>query len=335
MNGTYNEPVLRLGLMNLEHDGDEEPRPGVFPERWHAAYEDVLRPLELDWLALTELTYSQTRPDAAQEEKDAAERRWRAAQQTLGMRGFRARMGFGRNPTGLLVRESAFTIGPQYHQRGHHTPPTNVVLELPEVPGTRIITAALHSAFNSVPRRKGEAYELSALLDKIKAHHGTEPGLDRAACWIFGDTNSYPVFAGDEWVAPIDWTSPEVTDVLHRLHRAEQQPDGTWRSDTFLDWLMHEAGMHDPARYAARYLDQRDALASTAGFARIGQGLGRIDRGYMDAWSVQAVLDVRVIDMTGLSDHHLLVVTLSRPKLVEALRRSFAPLERWHLARTA
>ncbi|GAV38294.1 endonuclease/exonuclease/phosphatase family protein [Streptomyces acidiscabies] len=332
----YNELVINLGLMNQEHDGGPEPRPGVFPAKWRTVYEEVLPELELDWLASTETTYSQTRADASQEEKEAAERRWQAAQHELGMKGFRGGMGFGRNPVASFARESTFTIGPQYHQYGHRTPPANVVLGLPEVPGARIITAAFHSASCSIPRRRGEAYELSALLDKIKAQHGVEPGLERAACWMFGDTNSYPLFVGDEWVTPIDWTSPEVIDLPHRLHRAEKQPDGTWKSDTFLDEFMHEAGMHDPARYAARYLGQRDALTSTAGFARIGQGgPSRIDRGYMDAWSVQAVLDVRVIDMTGLSDHHLLVVTLSRRKFAEGLRRSFAPLKPWHLAQAA
>jgi len=334
---TYNEPVINLGLMNQEHDGGEEPEPGVFPQRWRTVYEEVLPALDLDWLASTETTYSQTRADASQEEKGAAERRWQAAQHKLGMKGFRGGMGFGRNPVASFARESTFTIGPHYHQYGHRTPPANVVLGLPEVPGAQIITAGFHSASCSPAMRRTEAYELSALLDKIKAqHYRVADDLPRAACWMFGDTNSYPVFAGDEWVAPIDWTSPEVTDLPHRLHRAEKQPDGTWKSDTFLDELMHDAGMHDPARYAARCLGQPNALASTAGFARIGQGgPSRIDRGYMDAWSVQAVLDVRVIDMTGLSDHHLLVVTLSRRKFTEGLRRTFTPLKPWHLVTAA
>lgn len=337
MSRKFNEPVVNLGVMNLEHEGGAEREPGVFPQAWCAAHEDVLPPLELDWLVSTELTYSQTRKDASLEKKAAAERRRKATQERLGMKGFFSEMGDGNNPVGAFVRESSFNVLRQYHQYGHRTPPTNLVLELPEVPGVPIITAGFHSAYNSVLRRRGEAYELAALLDKIKAQHYQLPGdLPWAACWMFGDTNSYPIPAGDEWVPPIDWTSPEVTDLVHRLHRAEKQPDGTWKSDTFLDELMADAGMHDPARYAARVHGLHSALAPTAGFARPGQGgPRRIDRGYMDAWSIQAVLDVKVIDMTGISDHHLVVVTLSRRKLAEALRRSFAPLKPWHLITAA
>ncbi|MFI0219794.1 hypothetical protein [Streptomyces lydicus] len=85
--------------------------------------------------------------------------------------------------------------------------------------------------------------------------------------------------------------------------------------------------MHDPARFAARRHGKPEALGATAGHRAVGQGGGRrIDRGYTDAWTVQAVQDVNVIDMTGLSDHHALEVILSRRALVEALRRTFDPL---------
>ncbi|MFF4410389.1 endonuclease/exonuclease/phosphatase family protein [Streptomyces sp. NPDC001404] len=324
--------VVRLVLMNLEHDGGPEEKPGMLPVRWRRAYEEVLLPLRPDWLGLTELTYSQTRPEATAREKAAAKRRWRAAQKTLGMRGFRAKMGQGRNPVGLLVRESAFTIGPQYHHpQVFRTPPANVVLGVPEVPEVPIVTAVIHSSFCSPTGREAEAYELTPLVDKVKAQHGAAPGLSRAACWLFGDANEEPVEIGEPR-SGTDWHSPHVTDLVHRCHRAVKQPDGTWKSHTFLDELMHDCGMHDPARYAARRLGQLEAQSTTAGYARIGQGGEcRIDRGYMDAWTVQAVEEVRVVDMTGISDHRVLVVDLSRRRLIEALRRGFAPLEPWEL----
>lgn len=319
-------------LMNLEHDGGPEDTPGVLPVRWRRAYEEVLEPLRPDWLGLTELTYSQTRSDAGDGEKAAAERRWQAAQQTLGMCGFRAEMGQGRNPVGVLVRESTFTVGAQYHHpQVFRTPPANVVLRLPEMPEVPIITAAFHSSFCSPTGREAEAFELTALVDKVKAQHGAEPGLSRAACWLFGDTNEYPVPRGEPQ-PEIDWSSPEITDLVHRRHRAVKWTDGTWKSCTVLDEVMMDCGMHDPARWAAHHRGQPSALSTTAGYARAGQGgRSRIDRGYMDAWTVQAVEKVTVVDMTGISDHHVLVVDLSRRKFMEALRRSFAPLEPWAL----
>ncbi|MEU1820422.1 hypothetical protein ABZ543_35395 [Streptomyces roseifaciens] len=168
--------------------------------------------------------------DIGDEEKAAAERRWQAAQQMLGMRGFRAGMGQGRNPVGVLVREPAFTIGPQYHHpRVFRTPPANVVLHLPEEPRMPIITAVFHASFCSPIGREAEAFELTALVDKVKAHHGADPGLARAACWLFGDTNEYPVPRG-ELQPEINWNSPDITDLVHHRHRAIKQPDGTWKS---------------------------------------------------------------------------------------------------------
>ncbi|MFF1712238.1 endonuclease/exonuclease/phosphatase family protein [Streptomyces sp. NPDC058268] len=330
------DDVVRLVLMNLEHDGGPEEEPGVLPERWRQAYEGILAPLRPDWLGMTELTYSQTRPEATDEEKAAADRRWHAAQEVLGMRGFRANMGQGRNPNGLFVREGTFTLGPQHHHpKVFRTPPANVVLRLPEVPEVPIVTAAFHSAFCSPHGRVAEAYELTSLADKVKAQHGADLDRPRAACWLFGDTNEYPVPIGER-VPEIDWSAPEVTDVVHRRHRALKQPDGSWKSCTFLDELMLDCGMHDPARFAALHRDQPGALSATAGYAAVGQGgQRRIDRGYMDAWTIQAVQEVSVIDMAGLSDHHAIDVTLSRRKLIEALRRSFPPLAPWALATEA
>jgi hypothetical protein len=330
------EDTLRLGLINLEHDGGPEPEPGVFPARWRRTFEEVLAPLQFDWLGLTELTYSQTRPDAPAKDKAAAQRRWQAAQQILGMRGFRAAMGQGRNPTGMLVREPAFTLAPtpQRHlNKVFRTPPTVVTLGLREVPGARIHTAAFHASFCNPTVREAEAYELTSLVDKVKAHRtDTLP----QACWLFGDTNELPLPAG-ETVPAIDWTSPAVTDLVHRRHRALKLPDGTWRTCTFLDEVMLDCGMHDPARYAAHRLGKTDALAPTSGLADSAAGQGgprRIDRGVMDGWTIQAVTDVRVIDMSGLSDHHLLLVDCSRHTLAQALQRDIPPLTPWELLTT-
>jgi len=327
---SYGERVVRLVQANIKNDAGPEEEPGVLPLLWHHNYAERLAPLEADWLGLAELTYSQARPDASAEVTEAAERRWRALQETVGMRGFRAHMGQGRNPTGLLVRESTFVVGPQYHHpKVFRTPPTNVQLTLADAPEVPIVTAEFHSAFCSPVRRAAEAYELSALVDKVKAQHGTDPELPWAACWLFGDANEYPVAVGES-VPEIDWST--VTDLVHRRHRALKQADGSWRSCTMLDELMLDCNMHDPARFAARRLGQLGALAPTAGFAAVGQGSGsRIDRGYMDPWTIQAVVGVTVLDMTGVSDHHTLIVDLSHSKLVEALRRAFEPLPAWSL----
>lgn len=337
---TYGEEVVRVGFSNLEHDGGPEDRPGVLPGRWTQAHHEIFAPRRFDWLGRAEMTFSQTQPAnpdadadelAAHEEAvRAADRRFAAAQQLLGMKGFRAPTGQGRNPTGMFVRESTFEVVSRHQQlKVWRTPPTNVVLRLPEVPERKIVTASWHNSFCSPNGREGETEELSSLVDKVQAKYGNNPEKQWSAFWGFGDCNEYPVPVG-ETVSPIDWHSPEITDLVHRRHRARKQPDGSWRSCTYLDEFMLDCGMWDPARYAAQQLGQIRALDATAGHAADGQGGGRrIDRGYMDPWTVQAVLEVNVIDTTGVSDHHALEVILSRRKLVEALRREFDPLESW------
>jgi hypothetical protein len=337
---TYGEPVLRVGYLNLEHDGGPEEKPGVLPGRWTQAHHEILVPRQFDWLGRGEMTYSQVQslnPDASEEEvaawevaKEAADRRFGAAQTLLGMKGYRAPTGQGRNPTGLFFRESTFEFVSWHQQlKVWRTPPTNVVLRLPEVPERDIVTVAWHNSFCSPNAREGEADELSSLVDKVQAKYGSAPEKRWSAFWGFGDCNEYPVPVG-ETVPPIDWNSPEITDLVHRRHRARKQPDGSWRSCDYLDDLMLDCGMWDPARYAAQQLGQVQALDPTAGHASDGQGGGRrIDRGYMDPWTVQAVLEVNVIDTTGISDHHGLEVILSRRMFVEALRRQFDPLEEW------
>ncbi|MEV7205277.1 MULTISPECIES: endonuclease/exonuclease/phosphatase family protein [unclassified Streptomyces] len=322
---------IRLMLWNLERDGGPEPRPGVLPERWRQGYEEVLKPQRPDWLAMLELKYSQTRPDVAPAEKHAAERRFTAAQQILGMRGFRAAVGQRTNPTGVFIREAVFPSARQrHHPVGHSAPPTHVELRLAEAPDVPVITASFHSAFCNPAQRRSEAMDLTELVDKVKAHHPNRAG-GHAACWLFGDTNEYPVPVGEQ-VPAIDWSSPEVSDIVHRRHRAIKQPDGTWASCTAVDEIMLDCGMHDPARWAAHRLGQTTALAATAGHAAAGQGgPRRIDRGYLDAWSVQAVENVRVLDTTGLSDHHAVIVDLSRRKLIEGLHRRTSAIAPWSL----
>ncbi|WNI17662.1 endonuclease/exonuclease/phosphatase family protein [Actinacidiphila sp. ITFR-21] len=339
---TYGEPVVRLGFLNLEHDGGPDEEPGVLPAKWVKAHEEILVPREFDWLGRGEMTFSQTKPvdpDATEEEKvvaadaqRAADSRFRAAQDVLGMRGFRSPTGQGRNPTGLFLRESTFTFQARHQQlKIWRTPPTNVVMTLAEVPEVPIVTVAWHNSFCSPNGREDEAEELSSLVDKVQAKYLDDPEHNWAAFWGFGDCNEYPVPAG-ETVPEIDWTSPDIRDLVHRRHRARKQADGTWRSCTYLDEMMLDCGMHDPARFAAHQLGQIEALKATAGHASDGQGGGRrIDRGYMDPWLVQAVIEVNIFDTTGVSDHHGVEVILSRRKAVECLRRQREPLKPWLL----
>ncbi|MEV7902128.1 endonuclease/exonuclease/phosphatase family protein [Streptomyces anulatus] len=338
MNSQSNE-VLCFGFLNLEVDGGPDEEPGYTPVRWREAHE-FLASRELDWLGRAEMTYSQTSPapaDATEAEKTvveakrvAADRRFRVAQTVLGMKGFRGTTGQGGNPTGMFVRESTFeVVSRQEHLAVWRTPPTNVRLRLLDGPPTPIETVAWHNSFCSPNVRENEAEELSALVDKVQAKHGADPDRNWSAFLGAGDCNEYPMPAG-ETVPPIDWEHPEITDLVHRRHRARKRDDGTWASCTYLDELMLDAGMWDPARFAAHCIGHSGPLSATAGRGTVGQGGDqRIDRFYMDPWTVLAVLAVDVISMAGISDHDYVEVLVERRAYEEALARKSNPMEPW------
>ncbi|MCX4681467.1 endonuclease/exonuclease/phosphatase family protein [Streptomyces sp. NBC_01433] len=304
----YDEPVVRIITLNLEKDGGEDHENGEHPHRWRAAHEELLAPRRPDVILRQEATYSHLHD----------QRRLRAAEGILGMRGFLSPNGSGRNPTALFLRPETFPQAQRLEQlRYWRTPPTIVVTQLAEVPEVDVVVTSWHAAFNSPRGREREAEELTALADKMKKGTAFIGG---------GDCNEYPLAHG-ETVADIDWASPDITDRVHIRHRTNAGPGGTRVSCTYLDDTLMGCGLHDPARYAAHELGMADALDSTAGHAAEGQGGGRrIDRIYVDPRTVQAVLAVRVLDTTGLSDHHAVEVVLSRRKLAEALRREFASL---------
>lgn len=294
MTGTRPD-AIRLLSFNLEHDGgqDEAGRP---PRRWRDAH-DLLASLRPDVLFRQEATFSAADGGS----------RLHAAERALGMRGF---LGGGRNSTALFVRPATVHVTARYgHGRPWRIPPANVVGRLDGVPGRDIILVSFHAAYNSPFRRALEAEDLTALV---------KPGTAFIAA---GDCNELP--AGDR----TGWDDPAVTDRVHVMHRTRAAADGTRVSCTYLDEVLHGCGLHDPARYAAT-CGQAGALAPTAGHAaRPGQGgPRRTDRFYLDPHLVRAVEDVRVVDTSGLSDHHAVEVLLSRRGAQEALRRTGEPL---------
>ncbi|MBZ3916806.1 endonuclease/exonuclease/phosphatase family protein [Streptomyces acidiscabies] len=314
MSTTYDEPVIKVVTFNLEHDGGRAKN-GRLPKRWHDAH-DFLTGLRPDILLRQELTYS----------RDDGHRRLHAAETALGMRGFLGTPGLGRNPTGLFVNTATFEIVRQYdHPAGiWRTPPTNVIVRLPEVPDRDIVLLSWHAAFNSPRGREREADEITAFADKMKTGCSFIGG---------GDANEYPLPHG-ETVAHIDWSSPGITDRPHRVHRSNASPDGSRISCTYLDETLLECGLHDPARYAAHTLGLPRALDHTAGHAASSQEQGgprRIDRVYNDPRTVTAVIDVIVHDV-DFSDHRAVEVVYSRRQFIEAQRRTITPLPPYDLS---
>ncbi|MFE4667177.1 endonuclease/exonuclease/phosphatase family protein [Streptomyces sp. NPDC056716] len=294
--------TLKLITFNLEMDGgpDEGGKP---PRRWRNAHE-LLASRHPDAVFRQEMTHSRA---------DGRARLHLAEQALGGMRGFLAPAGTGQHPTAIFVRPGVFTVTREYALTDWRTPPTNVIVTLAGVPDVPIIMVSWHNTPASPRHREREADDLARLI-----------GVGRGGGWIgAGDCNEYPVPDGEE-VPPVDWASPQVSDLPHVMHRTNEGPDGTRESCTYVDKKLRGCGLVDPARHAAHTLGQRSALRATAGHAPGTEGQGgpsRIDRWYLSRHLVQAVLEVNVLDTSGISDHHAVEVVLDLGRAAEALRR--------------
>ncbi|MGW5679967.1 hypothetical protein ACWEV4_33675, partial [Streptomyces sp. NPDC003860] len=189
--------TTRVLITNLKGNGGPPHADGSLPKRWHDAYHGLYKDLDLDLILVAENTHAQWRPGDPDDVRRAADRRFAAAEDALGMEGFRAPLGLGSNPTALFVSKRTFKVwksAPRGNPYGHcRTPATQVVLTLRDwprhlqhIPPVPITVVSVHSAFNSPPKREAEAYDLTQAVDGLKLHI---PERERRGLWIGGDFN--------------------------------------------------------------------------------------------------------------------------------------------------
>lgn len=253
------------------------------------------------------------------------------AAKKLGMEYVLAPTVYSPNRPGLLVDSTVFEPVPgkkNFMPVPFTKPPASGIWTMPErgKNSRQIMMGSYHASYCSVTQRKIDAEELTRFSDKIRDINLSD-GSTRwgSHVWLQMDANSYRVPEGNPHPNP---DPAEIDDKPHVVHRTRWNPvTRMWEPDTYLDQTLLRSGLHDPARYAYHVLGRKKAMDPTAGHMAQGQGASRgIDRFYLDAWSVQAVKDVEVIDMSDFSDHHAVKVTFDREKLNKALRREFPPL---------
>lgn len=253
------------------------------------------------------------------------------AARMLDMEYVIAPMKGSTNRPGLLVDSGIFQIVPgkvNFMPAPSTKPPASAIFRMVEAgtSGRQVMMGSFHASYCSVTERSTDAEDLTRFADQIRDMNLSD-GSTRwgSNVWLQMDANSYRVQEGNPHKNP---DPSEIEDKPHIVHRTRWNPvTGMWEPDIYLDETLLRAGLHDPARYAYHVLGRKQAMDPTAGHLAQGQGASRgIDRFYLDAWSVQAVKDVEVIDMSRFSDHHAVKVVFSREMLASAVRRDFDPL---------
>lgn len=181
---------------------------------------------------------------------------------------------------------------PQFHLN-----PTVVRLAVRGLPDSakKLDVGSIHLNYFSPRLRALEAEALTYWADR------------RDGCAILGgDTNSYPHYPADgELPLPV---LENIRNRPHRAHRSYLAGNGERVMDTYPDEVLQLAGLLDPAPYAAA--NGGTALAATMdGHPEYGPDC-RIDRFYVSEALLPGVEDVEMVDMTGLSDHHTVVLTV-------------------------
>ncbi|MCI3273437.1 hypothetical protein [Streptomyces cylindrosporus] len=166
--------MVTIVCLNLERDGGEDNPDGTLPQRWLDAHHHILKPLEADLVLRQEAKYSHL----------ADNRRLKAAEKLLGMRGFLSPNGAGHNPTALFIRPETFPVAERrpYNPMFWRTPPTVVSARFADAPQSELMLMSWHAAFNSPRGREREADEITELIDRMEGRGGFIGG---------GDCNEY------------------------------------------------------------------------------------------------------------------------------------------------
>ncbi|MFD5319405.1 hypothetical protein [Streptomyces sp. NPDC127098] len=303
--------VVRVGTCNFELNGAGDR------ERW-ARMHQRLRDLDLHLLMRQEMLGCGT----AGRESEL----WLDSQNALGMRG---ELGPGLGATALYWDPEVFTPRRNWANEVGSSwalPPTTLSLELTGT-GVPIVCASFHHVYHDPAGREAEAQWLTRLADKTV----TLPGGARIVlpAIVAGDTNSYPEpgTPGEVLLPRLDVPAGHelaIRNEPHRAHRSRLITPGQPRVlDVWPDTILRTAGFQDAARHLAtapgREADRTKSLAPTVDAYPSHGPATRIDRVYLSTQLMPAVIDVDVVDMRGLSDHHTVVVSVDRATLISLL----------------
>ncbi|MCM2431030.1 endonuclease/exonuclease/phosphatase family protein [Streptomyces sp. RKAG337] len=239
----------------------------------------------------------------------------------LGLRGW---LG-PRSCTSVLANPDVFTPVREWPQTGPMwvLPPTALTARFAPAGAAALplVLVSYHLNYGSTTLRQSEAEWLTTWNDRQWTT--SDDQRVRLPALMGGDNNSYPEpgVVGDPPLPKLTG----IRDQPHRVHRSFVGPAGTRVMDTRPDEILRSAGMEDVARhFASGPKGTRAAVAATVDQCETHGPDARIDRIYASATLLDAVVDVDVIDMQGLSDHHTVRLRLDPVVLAELLNQRLA-----------
>lgn len=206
--------------------------------------------------------------------------------------------------------------------------PTAMTLRVRGTRDVDVVVGCAHLSYNSPTKRKAEAEDLTRFADRVEPYnHECGPVKRKLPVLAIGmDTNSYidpnRLVPGELAIPRLD----EIKDPAHRAHRSYEIAPGERVMDSRPDRILLTAGLEDVARHAA-LLPGGPGLAAVAPTVDECETHGpahRVDRVCTTDWLLPAVVNVEVVDMTGLSDHHTMVVTYDLDTVIDLYRARFA-----------
>ncbi|MEV5998867.1 hypothetical protein AB0M25_06165 [Streptomyces griseomycini] len=207
--------------------------------------------------------------------------------------------------------------------------PTAVTLRVRGTEDVDVVAGCAHLSYNSPTKRKAEAEDVTRFADRVETYKTEQGPVTRKlpVLAVGMDCNSYVdpdrLVHGENPIPELY----EIKDLPHRAHRSYEITPGQRIMDSEPDRILLTAGLEDVARHAA-LLPGGPGLAAVAPTVDGCDTHGpahRVDRVYATDWLLPAVVEVEVVDMTGLSDHHTLGVTYDLDTLIALSRARFGP----------
>lgn len=206
--------------------------------------------------------------------------------------------------------------------------PTAMTLRVRGTRDVDVVAGCAHLSYNSPTKRRAEAEDLTRLADRVESYANGRGMVKRKlpVLAIGMDSNSY---VAPDRLVPGELPLPrldDIADLPHRAHRSYEIAPGQWVMDSEPDRILLTAGLEDVARHAALQPGGPGlaAVAPTVDACDTHGPAHRVDRIYTTSWLLPAVVEVEVVDMTGLSDHHTVVVTYDLDTVIDLYRARFA-----------